>query len=229
MTRNKAIFTIGAALGLIALFVTVVLDYAGMRAFGRYRDARSSVPSIQSGLPELERQLLKAVHTWPRRLFFEELANLYFDASLAEIQSGTEDKRKSLLDKARDVLLEEVRRYPAAADGYCNLGRVYMISNYPYLTEAAKGRGYLRKALILQPADEYLNTNIVAVMLSQWEMLEPSERDDVRARIRNILDHNEAFIAKILTLWKRNHASVDDLKKILSADAELWPRLMKYF
>ena len=229
MTRNKASFTIGAALGLIALFVTAVRDYAGARAFGRYRDARSSVPSIQSGLPELERQLLKAVHTWPRRLFFEELANLYFDASLAEIQSGTEDKRKSLLDKARDVLLEEVRRYPAAADGYCNLGRVYMISNYPYLTEAAKGRGYLRKALILQPADNYLNTNILAVMLSQWEKLEPFERDDVRARLRNILDHNEAFIAKILILWKRNHASVDDLKKILSADAELWPRLMKYF
>ena len=185
--------------------------------------------SIQSGLPELERYLLKAVHTWPRRLFFEELGNLYFDGALAEIQSGTEDKRESLLDKARDVLLEEVRRYPAAADGYFNLGRVYMTYNYPHLTYAAKGREYLKKALVLQPADEYLNTNILAVMLSQWQILDQTEREDVRSRLRNILDYNEAFILKILNIWKKNHASIDDLIKILSSDAELWLRLQKFF
>ncbi len=229
MIRKKAVTTAASALGLIVLAVIVGRDYAGSIAFRRYGEARSRVQSVQSGLPELERYLLKAVHTWPRRLFFEELANLYFGASLAEIQSGTEDKRKLLLDKARDVLLEEVRRYPAAADGYSNLGRVYMIYNYPYLPYVAKGREYLKKALILQPADEYLNTNILAVMLSQWEILEPSEREYVWSRLRNILDHNEAFIPKILNLWKKNNASIDDLKKILSADAELWPRLQKFF
>ena len=66
-------------------------------------------------------------------------------------------------------------------------------------------------------------------MFNQWNILEPGEREDVRDRLRTILDHNEEFLAKILILWKKNHASVDDLKKILSADAELWPRLKKYF
>jgi len=47
--------------------------------------------------------------------------------------------------------------------------------------------------------------------------------------VRNILDHNESFVGKIREVWKENHASVDDLKKILSADAELWPRLQKFF
>lgn len=214
---------------MIVLAVIVGRDYAGSIAFRRYGEARSRVRSIQSGLPELERYLLKAVHTWPRRLFFEELGNLYFDGALAEIQSGTEDKRESLLDKARDVLLEEVRRYPAAADGYFNLGRVYMTYNYPHLTYAAKGREYLKKALVLQPADEYLNTNILAVMLSQWQILDQTEREDVRSRLRNILDYNEAFILKILNIWKKNHASIDDLIKILSSDAELWLRLQKFF
>jgi len=36
MTRNRAIFTIGAALGLIALFVTAVRDYAGRIFKERY-------------------------------------------------------------------------------------------------------------------------------------------------------------------------------------------------
>jgi len=229
MIRKKTVTTTASALGLIVLAVIVGGDYAGTIAFRGYGKARSRVRSIQSGLPELERRLLKAVHTWPRRLFFEELGNLYFDAALAEIQFGSEDKRESLLDKARDVLLEEVRRYPAAADGYFNLGRVYMTYNYPYLTSAAKGREYLKKALILQPADEYLNTNILAVMLSQWEILDPAERKDVRSRLRKILENNEAFISKILNIWEKNNASIDDLKKILSADAELWPRMQKFF
>lgn len=229
MIIKKAVATATYALGLIVLVIIVGRDYAGTRAFGRYREARSRVRSIRSGLPELERHLLKAVHIWPRRVFFEELANLYYDAALAEIRSGTEGKRKMLLDKAGDVLLEEIRRYPAAADGYSNLGRVYMSYNDPYLTHAAKGRAYLKEALILQPADEYLNTNILTVMLSQWEILDPAERIDVRSRLRDILDHNEAFIYEILDLWKKNHASVDDLKKILSADAELWTHLKKFF
>ena len=134
-----------------------------------------------------------------------------------------------LLDKARDVLLEEIKRYPAAADGYCNLGRVFMINTYPHLTYAAKGREYLKKALVLQPADEYLNTNILVVMLSQWEILDPAEKIDIQSRLKIILDNNEVFIFKLLDLWKKNHASVNDLKKILSANMELWPRLQKYF
>jgi len=229
MKRKKAVSTAASALGLIVLAIIVGRDYAGTRAFGRYSEARIRIGNSQNGLPELERRLLKAVHAWPRRVFFEELANLYFNAALAKIQSGAEDDQKLFLDKARDILLEEIRRYPAAADGYGNLGRVFMIYSYPHLTFAAQGREYLKKALILKPVDEYLNTNILAVMLDQWGILYPAERIDVRSRLRNILDHNEAFIYKILVLWKKNHASVDDLKKILSAAAELWPRLQKYF
>jgi len=229
MTRNKAILTVGSTLGMIVLAVIVGRDFAGSIAFRHYGEARSRIRIIQSGLPELERYLLKAIHAWPRRLFFEELGNLYFDAALAEIQSGTEDKRESLLDKARDILLEEIRRYPAATDGYFNLGRVYMTYNYPYLTYAAKGREYLKKALILQPADEYSNTNILAVMLSQWEILDPAEREYVWSSLRNILDYNKAFIPKILSIWKKNHASIDGLIRILSADTDLWPRLKEFF
>ena len=66
-------------------------------------------------------------------------------------------------------------------------------------------------------------------MLSQWEILDPAEKIDIQSRLKIILDNNEVFIFKLLDLWKKNHASVNDLKKILSANMELWPRLQKYF
>jgi hypothetical protein len=66
-------------------------------------------------------------------------------------------------------------------------------------------------------------------MLNQWSIPDPPERQDVNGRLKSILDNNSAFVPKIIDLCKSNRGLVENLKTILSADTELWPRLKKFF
>jgi tetratricopeptide (TPR) repeat protein len=219
---------IAAGVGLVVLFVFAARDYLGARYYEAYHTARENVRSIQSGLPELEGLLRRAVRFAPRRAYLEALGSLYLDAALAENQSGSEEKRDAFLDKARDVLLWEIAKYPAAAYGYYNLGRVYMLYNYPLLTYATKGREYYRKALSLEPADEFMNVNVLTLMLGQWGRLGAEEKAVVWRRLGDALDHNEGFLRKVRGLWKQSYGNFDRLREIYAENPDLAPRLKKY-
>lgn len=216
---------VAAGVGLVVLFVFAARDYLGARFYAAYYTARENVRSIQSGLPELERLLRRAVRFAPRRAYLEALGSLYLDAALAENQYGSPEKRDAFLDEARDVLLREIRKYPAAAYGYYNLGRVYMLYNYPLLTYAARGRDYFRKALALQPADEFMNVNVLTLFLGQWALLDGGEKEDAWRRLADVLERNEGFLRGIRDLWKRTHGNLESLRAVYAEDPSLGPRL----
>ena len=216
---------IAAGVGLVVLFVFAGRDYLGARLYEAYYTARDNVRSIQSGLPELEGLLRRAVWFAPRRAYLEALGSLYLDAALAENQYGSPEKRDALLDKARDVLLREIGKYPAAAFGYYNLGRVYMLYNHPLLTYAARGRDYFRKALVLQPADEFINVNVLTLFLGQWALLDGGEKEDAWRRLADALERNEGFLRGIRELWKQTYGNLEGLRTVYAEDPALGPRL----
>lgn len=216
------------ALGLVVLLLLAARDYLGVRHYEAYLEARKNVRGIQSGLPELEGHLRRAVRFAPRYDYLEALGSLYLDAALAENQSGSEKKRDAFLDKARDVLVREIAKFPVAAYGYYNLGRVYMLYNYPLLTYATKGREYYRKALALEPADEFMNVNVLTLMLGQWGRLDAEEKAVVWRCLGDALDHNEGFLRKVRGLWKQSYVNLDRLREIYAENPDLAPRLKKY-
>jgi len=216
---------VAAGAGLVVLMAFAARDYIGARYYEDYYAARENVRSIQSGLPELERLLRRAVRFAPRRAYLEALGSLYLDAALAENQYGSPEKRDALLDKARDVLLREIGNYPAAAYGYYNLGRVYMLYNHPLLTYAARGRDYFRKALALQPADDFMNVNVLTLFLGQWALLDGGEKEDAWRRLADALERNEGFLRGIRDLWKRTNGNLEGLRAVYAENPALGPRL----
>jgi tetratricopeptide (TPR) repeat protein len=227
--KNKRIFAVIAiALGLIVLFFLAARDYAGSYYYGKFRQTRERAKSVQSELDRLEIYLNKAVRFAPRRAYFEAKGSLYLDMALSENQFGSEGKRDEFLDKAKEVFERQISMYPASAFAYYSLGRTYMLYNFPLLTYATKGRAYFRKALLLQPSDEFLNVNILAVILSQWDLLMTEEKDDLHNRLKNALDHNEDIFYKIRDLWKKDYGSLDRIKEILSRYPDLWARIQKF-
>jgi hypothetical protein len=59
-----------------------------------------------------------------------------------------------------------------------------MLNHFPFLTYAAEGRACFGKALDFNPAEKLLNANIIAIVLDHWEIIEPSEQENVRAPLR---------------------------------------------
>jgi len=222
--KTLSVGAVAGAVGLVVMMVIAVRDYLGAHHYQAYLDARS----VQSGLPELEGHLRRAVRFAPRYDYLEALGSLYLDAALAENQFGSEEKRDAFLDKARDVLLREIAKYPAAVYGYYNLGRVYMLYNYPLLTYATKGREYYRKALSLEPADEFINVNVLTLMLGQWGRLGAEEKADVWRRLGETLNHNEGFLRKVRGLWKQSYGNLGRLREIYAENPDLAPQLKKY-
>ena len=228
--KNKRIFAVIAiALGLVVLLFLAARDYTGSYYYGKFRQARERAKSVQSELDRLEIYLNKAVHFAPRRAYFEAKGSLYLDMALSENQFGSEEKRDEFLDKAKEVFERQISMYPASAFAYYSLGRTSMLYNFPLLTYAAKGRAYFRKALFLQPSDEFLNINILTVILSQWDLLTTEEKDDLHNRLESVLSRNEAFVNKINNLWKKDYGSLDRLKEILSRYPDLWDRIQRFF
>ena len=222
------IAAVAAGAGLAVLMAFAARDYIGARYYEAYYATRENVRSIQSGLPELEGLLRQAVRFAPRRAYLEALGSLYLDAALAENQYGSPEKRDALLDEARDILLREIGKYPAAAYGYYNLGRVYMLYNHPLLTYAARGRDYFRKALALQPADEFMNVNVLTLFLGQWALLDGGEKEDAWRRLGDTLERNEGFLRKVRGIWKQSYGNLDRLREIYAENPDLAPRLKKY-
>jgi hypothetical protein len=100
-----------------------------------------------------------------------------------------------------------------------------MLYNHPLLTYAARGRDYFRKALALQPADEFMNVNALTLFLGQWALLDSAEREDVWRRRAGALERNEGFLSGVRNLWRQTYGNLKGLRAIYAESPDLGPRL----
>ena len=212
-----------------ALFVLAARAYLGYRYFYSYVAGREEATNLEGSFEALEPQLKRAVSFSRNPLFYQEMGRLYLEMALAENKFGTPEKRDEYLDRARESLEGLIRRNPLEAFGYYELGKVYMLYNYPLLTYAAKGRTYLRKALEMRPVDEDLNVNVLYAYLAQWDRLGAAERDFVYAAVGRNLETDANFFPRVLALWTSEFKDSPKLRAIFSENQDLWPKLSRFF
>jgi hypothetical protein len=92
------------------------------------------------------------------------------------------------------------------------MGLTYLLYNYPLMTYADKAKLYLRKALELNPSDEFLNLNILYFYLTSWDGLTGEERDYALDRLRKIRAADPAFMPQLEERWKQQFGSLDGLR-----------------
>jgi len=212
-----------------ALFVVAARAYLGYHYFYRYAAGREAATNLEGSFGALEPVLKRAVKFSGNPLFYQELGRLYLEMALAENKFGTPEKRDEYLERARESLEGLIRRNPLDAFGYYELGKVYMLYNYPLLTYAARGRDYLRKALEMRPADEDLNVNVTYIFLVQWDRLSAVEKAFIEERLLLNLATSENFFPRLLSLRLAEFKSVDRLKNILSENNEVWAKVARFF
>ena len=212
-----------------ALFVLAARAYLGYRSFYGYAAGREEATNLQGSFGALEPELKRAVSFSGNPLFYQEMGRLYLEMALAENKFGTPEKRDEYLDRARESLEGLIRRNPLEAFGYYELGKVYMLYNYPLLTYAAKGRAYLRKALEMRPVEEDLSVNVVYAYLAQWDKLSAAEKYFVYATVARNLETAPNFLPRVLALWTSEFKDSARLKAIFSENKDLWAKLARFF
>jgi hypothetical protein len=193
------------------MFFLGAKSYLGFHYFYQYGEARSRAESIERRFPELEAKIKTAVRFWGNPLFHLEMGQLYLERALAENQFGTAERRDFYLDLAKESLICAIKGNPLDAFTYFEMGKVYMLYNYPLLTYMEKAKRYFRLALELKPADEFLHENILYVYLAQWERLSEEERDFVEERVKEM---DEGLVRRLQNKWKENFSDDSMLKEI---------------
>jgi len=210
----------------VFIFLATVLFLAGKHYLGyhclhTYKDIRSKARSIESGFTDLEESLKKAVWFSNNPLFYKEMARLYFEMAFVENEFGTDEKRDFYLDQAKEALIQQIKRNPLDAFAYYEIGKVYMLYNFPLLTYMDKGRIYFKNALEINPSDGFLNLNILYTYLSQWEFLEDEEKKFVSRQLLRITKDNDRFMTHLQRRWEDNLGNTEKLREILSNEEEL--------
>lgn len=203
--------------------------YLGYHFFYKYGAGRAEAQSLDKSFPGLEKNLKRAVAFSKNPLFYQEMGRLYLEMALAENKFGTPEKRDYYLDLAGDSLAELLKRNPAEAFGYYEMGKVYMLYNYPLLTYAGKGRNYLRKAIELRPADEFLNVSVIYLYLAQWDRLSSAEKSFVYESVKRNLESHEYAFPQIKNLWVEEFGNAVKLKEIFIENKGLWEKLSRFF
>ena len=211
------------------LFFLAARDYFGYEYFYRYTAAREQATNLKGSFGALEPQLRRAISFSGNPLFYQELGRLYLEMALAENKFGTPERRDEYLDQARESLEKLIRRNPLDPFGYYELGKVYILYNFPLLTYATKGRTYLRKAVDIRPLDKDLNVNVIHAYLAQWDKLSAAERDFVYAAVSRNLETNVHFFPRLLALWMSEYKDSGKMKAIFSENNDLWPKLARFF
>lgn len=202
---------------VMVLFFVGAKSYLSYHYFYRYGEARSRAESIERSFPKLEARIKTAVRFWGNPLFRLEMGQLYLERALVENQFGSAVRRDFYLDRARESLIQAIKGNPVDAFAFFEMGKVYMLYNFPLLTYMGKAKRYFRKALELKPADEFLNENIVYIYLTQWERLEDEEKGFVEERMQAMKEKNDYFEQRLLRKWRENYGGVEKLEEILEA------------
>jgi hypothetical protein len=215
-------------LAVVAVFAVAARAYLGYHHFYRYAALRARATNLEGSFGALEPALKRAVKFSGNPLFYQELGRLYLEMAMAENKFGTAEKRDAYLERAQESLEAFVRRNPLDAFGYYELGKVYMLYNYPLLTYAARGREYMRKALEMRPVDEDLNVNVTYVFLVQWDRLSEVEKAFIEARILRNLEASENFFPRLLSLWLEEFKDANRLRDILAQNGEIWAKVAHF-
>lgn len=211
--------------GTSALLFFSVRQYSGFRNFQRYERLRAATPSIRDDFGKLESSLLAAVRMDKNPDYFKALGLLYIDGALAEDKSDEPAQRDAFLDQAASAIAESIRRNPLDSWAYFEMGKAWMLYNAPLLTYADKGRWYLRRALELNPAHDFLNLQTLYYHLSQWDMLDETEKEFAWARLERKWLERRSFIRLLRRQWVKSAKKDDGLRAILMSNEALWRRI----
>lgn len=205
-------------LGLVAAVLGLGLatsEYLGYKYYFKYRQLRLEARSLESAFPELEEALKKALFLRGERPFFRELSRLYLERAIGENEFGQPEKREAFLDLARQATARWIRSFPADGAAYFEMGKIYMLSNFPVLTYARRGREFMRRALELQPSSSFLKLNILYIFLTQADDLEAGEKAFLLTRLEPELKSNPPFLTELRRRWKENYGQSDSLDSLL--------------
>jgi hypothetical protein len=223
---------VARVVGLIivtGLFVSAARAFLGYRSFYRYAVMREEATNLQGSFSILEPEIKRAIAWSGNPLFYQEAGRLYLESALAENKFGTPEKRDAHLDRAVESLDGLIRRNPLDPFGYYELGKVYMLYNFPLLTYAAKGRTYLRKALEMRPVDRDLNVNVTYAHLAQWDRLSAQEKDFTYAVVSQNLEGDANYFPQVLALWMSEFKDSPKLRTIFFEHSDLWPKVARFF
>jgi O-antigen ligase len=204
-----------AAAVAIGLFVFAGRQFLGFHYLGRYTKARAEARSVQSAFPELERLLKKAAGEAGNPEIGKTLGQLYLDMARVENEAGNAERRDMNCDRAVAAYTAVIAANPCDSAAQYEMGMTYLLYNYPLMTYADKGKLYFRKALELNPADEFLNLNILYFYLTGWDGLSDEEKAYARDRLKSIRATDPAFMPQLEQRWKQQFGSTDGLKLIL--------------
>jgi len=206
---------VGAAAAVLILSLSVRF-YAGFHNYYAYQELRREAVSIEGSFSRLEARLRRAVRFYGNPVFFKELARLYLERALAENEFGTPKSRDEFLDRAQHSLSEQIVRSPADAFAYYELGKTWMLYNFPLMTYFDRGKACFDEALRLYPTHEFLNLSIILTYLTQWQMLTERDRSVVRLRVRMMEKANKDFMPKLRDRWLRSYENTEKLDDILT-------------
>lgn len=212
--------TLGALLLAAALFVPAVRDFAGFRHLAAYRTARSEARSVESAFPALEARLEKAAASSTRAIFDIELARLTMEMARVANDAGREEDRDTLCDKTVARYGRAVAANPIDAAVHYETAMTYLLYNYPLMTFQDRAKVYFHQALVLKPADETINLNVLYLYFSWWPTLESAEKAYAAGLYRAMLARDAAFPVKLQARWTRSYGSTERLDAVL---AELPP------
>jgi len=223
MLKKLRLF-LGLGAALLLLFMAA-RQYFGFHYLHKYQKLRAEARSIERSFPLLEDALKKSIRFYKNPIFYKELGRLYFERALAENEFGTPEKREDYLDLAQNAFEAQIKRNPIDAWAYYDMGKVWMLFNYPLATYAEKAGRCYRKALEFNPANEFLNENILITFMAQWDMLNDGERRFTFAQLKKMAENNKGFIRRVRDRWVAGLGDDGRLKEILSKDQALWNRV----
>ncbi len=211
---------------LLALVSCAATEYLGYHCVAMYKSTRAKETSLQDNFGEMEKDLKSAIRFYHNPEFYSHLGRLYLDKSLVANAAGNVEQRDHYLDLAVAGYSDLLKRNPIDSLAFYDLGRAYMLYHSPLRTYAERGRRYFRRAIELDPSDEFLNVNVIYIYLADWDLLRPEEREFLTSRLGDVSRNNANFIPRIRDVWKRNVGNTDKLKEILSTGG-LKPQLQQ--
>ena len=220
MARRRAkIKALGkAAAGTVlaaGLLVFAVREFQGFRYLGLYQEARREARSVQSDFSELDRLMREATWWSADPVIMRERGRLEVEMARAENEAGNNEGRDVHCDRAVASYGAVIARDPIDSSAHYEMGMTYLLYNYPLMTYADRGKAYFRKALELNPMDQFLNLNILYYYLTAWDGLEAEERAYAVARVRKIRSADPAFWPQLEHRWRQQFGSTDRLTAIL--------------
>jgi hypothetical protein len=207
--------TVAAVAVAIGLIVFATGEFLGFHYLGLYQDARAEARSVQSDFPELEGLMREATGYSGNPELRKEMARLYVEMARAQNESGQPEKRDASCDLAVANYAAVLGRNPIDSFAQYEMGMTYLLYNYPMMTYADKAKMYFRKAIELNPADEFLNLNILYFYLTSWDGLSGEDRDYAGGRLRRIRSADPAFMPQLEERWTQQFGSTEKLNEIL--------------